>query len=152
MALKDNNGFTMIEVLLAMAIFLIGFLAVGSMQISAVNGNSNARLRTSASILAGDIVEQLLRCPYESDDCSLIRDTYTEDDPLAFGAHPGPSANDWFDDDPDGNGPDRTYEVRWFVGNGPETNSKAVDVIVRWRKRGRDKSVQYSFVAADANL
>jgi len=146
MAIKDNKGFTMIEVLLAMAIFLIGFLAVGSMQISSVNANSNARLRTSASVLAGDIVEQLLRCPYESATCSLIRTGYSELDPLAFGAH-GP-----FDDDPDGSGPDRSYEVRWFVANGPEANSKAVDVIVGWRKRGRDNSVQYSFVAADANL
>jgi prepilin-type N-terminal cleavage/methylation domain-containing protein len=152
MVFKDNKGFTMIEVLLAMAIFLIGFLAVGSMQISAVNGNANARLRTSASVLAGDIVEQLLRCPYESSTCSLIREGYVEDDPLGMGAHPGPSPNDWFDDDPDGNGPDRSYEVRWFVANGPGANSKAVDVIVRWRKRGRDNSVQYSFLAADANL
>jgi prepilin-type N-terminal cleavage/methylation domain-containing protein len=152
MALKENKGFTMVEVLLAMAIFLIGFLAVGTMQISAVNGNSNARLRTSASILAGDIVEQLLRCPYQSDTCSLIRDTYSENNPLDFGAHPGPSTNDWFSDDPDGGGPDRSYEVRWFVANGPEANSKAVDVIVRWQKRGKDNRVQYSFVAADANL
>ena len=152
MAIRDNKGFTMIEVLLAMAIFLIGFLAVGSMQISSVNANANARLRTSASILAGDIVEQLLRCPYESTGCSLIRVGYVENNPLDFGAHPGPGTNDWFDDDPDGGGPDRSYEVRWFVANGPEANSKTVDVIVRWKKKGRDNSVQYSFVAADASL
>jgi len=152
MALHDNKGFTMIEVLMAMAIFLIGFLAIGSMQISAVSGNTNSRLRTSASILAGDIVEQLIRCPYQSDTCSLIRTDYVEDNPLDFGAHPGPGNNDWFDDDPDGDGPDRSYEVRWFVANGPEANSKTIDVIVRWRKRGRDNSVQYSFVAADGNF
>ena len=152
MALKDNNGFTLIEVLMAMVIFLIGFLAVGSMQISAVNSNANARLRTSASILAGDIVEQLLHCPYESTDCSLIRSTYVQDDPLAIGAYPGPTTNDWFTEDPDDGGPDRSYDVRWVVANGPEPNSKAVDVIVRWRKRGRDNNVQYSFVTADADF
>ena len=152
MALHDNKGFTMIEVLMAMAIFLIGFLAIGSMQISAVSGNTNSRLRTSASILAGDIVEQLIRCPYQSDTCSLIRTDYVEDNPLDFGAHPGPGNNDWFDDDPDGDGPDRSYEVRWFVANGPEANSKTIDVIVRWQKRGRENIVQYSFVAADANF
>jgi len=150
--ITEAQGFTMIEVLMAMVIFLIGFLAVGSMQISSVNANSNARLRTSASILAGDIVEQLLRCPYQSDTCSLIRTDYVQDNPLDFGAHPGPGNDDWFDDDPDGGGPDRSYEVRWFVANGPEANSKTVDVIVRWQKRGRDNSVQYSFVVADANL
>ena len=152
MALKDNNGFTLIEVLLAMVIFLIGFLAVGSMQISAVNSNANARLRTSASILAGDIVEQLLHCPYDSTDCSINRSTYVQDDPLAIGVYPGPSVNDWFTEDPDDGGPDRSYDVRWVVANGPEPNSKAVDVIVRWRKKGQDNSVQYSFVTADADF
>ena len=69
-----DNGFTLIEVLMAMVIFLVGFLAVGSMQISAVNGNTTARMRTSASILAGDIVEQLMRCPYDtSGGCSVVR-------------------------------------------------------------------------------
>jgi type IV pilus assembly protein PilV len=144
--LNEAQGFTMVEVMIAMAIFLIGFLAVGSMQISAVNGNASARMRTSASILAGDIVEQLLRCPYESSACSIIRPDYSHNDPLGFGDH-GP-----FNDDPDGDGPDGTYQVRWTVANGPEVNSKTVDVIVRWQKLGKDNSVQYSFVAADANL
>jgi prepilin-type N-terminal cleavage/methylation domain-containing protein len=148
----DNQGFTMIEVLMAMAIFLIGFLAVSSMQISAANGNASARLRTSASILAADIVEQLLRCPYDSAGCSLIRPDYVENDPLALGAHPGPAVTDWFDDDPDEGGPDRTYQVRWFVSNGPEVGSKEIDVIVRWQKKGQNNSVQYTFLAADANL
>ena len=148
----NNNGFTMIEALMAMAIFLIGFLAVSSMQISAVNGNTSARMRTSASILAGDIVEQLLRCPYESSGCSLIRPDYVENDPLALGAHPGPAVTNWFDDDPDEGGPDRAYQVRWVVANGPEVGSKEIDVIVRWQTKGKNNSVQYTFVAADANL
>ena len=148
--LNEAQGFTLVEVMIAMAIFLIGFLAIGSMQISAVNGNASARMRTSASILAGDIIEQLLRCPYESSACSIIR--YSHSDPLGFGAHPGPGNDDWFDDDPDGGGPDRTYQVRWFVANGPEANSKTIDLIVSWDQRGKDNSVQYSFVAADANL
>lgn len=148
----NNQGFTMIEVLMAMAIFLIGFLAVSLMQISAANGNASARLRTSASILAADIVEQLLRCPYESAGCSLIRPGYFEDDPLSIGAHPGPAVTDWFDDDPDEGGPDRAYQVRWFVANGPEAGSKEIEVIVRWQKKGQNNSVQYTFVAADANL
>ena len=75
--LAGNRGFTIIEVLMAMAIFLIGFLAVGSMQISAVNGNKSARMRTSASVLAADIVEQLMRCPYKSSTCKLTRSNAT---------------------------------------------------------------------------
>lgn len=147
-----NRGFTIIEVLLAMAIFLIGFLAVGSMQLSAVNGNKSARMRTSASILAADIVEQLMRCPYDSSGCTLTRSNvtvgvqYAEDDPLALGTH-GP-----FSDDPDGDGPDRSYEVQWVVANGPEPNSKEIDVTVRWQKLGQNQTVQYTFLAGDANI
>jgi prepilin-type N-terminal cleavage/methylation domain-containing protein len=150
-----DSGFTIIEVLMAMTIFVIGFLAVASMQIAAVNGNTSARMRTSASILAADIVEQLMRCPYESSTCTLVRThqindidvvQYTTDDPLAMGAH-GP-----FDDDPDGDGPDRSYEVRWVVGNGPEVNSKEIDVTVTWQKLGQNQTVQYNFLAGDANI
>lgn len=150
-----DSGFTIIEVLMAMTIFVIGFLAVASMQISAVNGNTSARMRTSASILAADIVEQLMRCPYESSTCTLVRnhqingidiEQYTRNDPLAMGAH-GP-----FDDDPDGDGPDRTYEVRWVVGNGPEANSKEIEVTITWQKLGQNQTVQYNFLAGDANL
>jgi prepilin-type N-terminal cleavage/methylation domain-containing protein len=104
--LNEPHGFTIIEVLMAMTIFLIGFLAVGSMQIAAVNGNTSARMRTSASILAADVVEKLMRCPYDSTDCSIVR--YGEDDPLKLGRHPDPDIQLWFADDPDGNGPDGT--------------------------------------------
>ena len=144
----------MIEALMAMAIFLIGFLAVSSMQISAVNGNTSARMRTSASILAGDIVEQLLRCPYESSGCTIVRtherngitvQQWSEPDPLSVGPH-GPKP-----DDPDGDGPDRTYEVRWEVIE-PQPGSKEIDVIVRWQAKGKNNSVQYTFIAADATL
>ena len=65
---------------------------------------------------------------------------------MAMGAH-GP-----FDDDPDGDGPDRTYQVRWVVRNGPEIGSKEIDVIIGWQKLAQDQTVQYTFLAADANL
>jgi len=150
-----DNGFTMIEVLMAMTIFLIGFLAVGSMQIASVNGNTSARMRTSASILAADIVEQLMRCPYDSSSCTLTRDNqtdgeqYFDNDPLSIGRHPDPG---WYTDDPDGDGPDQEYDVCWVVANGPDPNSKQIDVFVRWQRGVKNNSVQYSFLAADADL
>ena len=55
-----NRGFTLIETLLAMAIFSVGILAVGSMQISAINNNASARMRTEATILASEKVEELM--------------------------------------------------------------------------------------------
>lgn len=40
---RKNDGFTLIEILIAMAVFPIGILAVLSMQISSVNTNTTAK-------------------------------------------------------------------------------------------------------------
>ena len=58
--INNNRGFTLIEALFALAIFSIGILAVGSMQISAINNNALARMRTEATILASETVEELI--------------------------------------------------------------------------------------------
>lgn len=59
-----EHGFTLIEVLIALAIFSIGILAVGSMQLRSTGGNTNARVLTEASIWCQDRVETLMSYPY----------------------------------------------------------------------------------------
>ena len=54
-----NQGFTLIEVLIAMSIFAIGILAVGSMQVSAINKYAGARNSTTVVTVAKDRVEEL---------------------------------------------------------------------------------------------
>jgi prepilin-type N-terminal cleavage/methylation domain-containing protein len=63
---KNNEGFTLVEVMIGMAIFLIGFLAVGAMQLSAVNGNTGAREATEAATRATSQLETLIALPYDS--------------------------------------------------------------------------------------
>jgi len=41
---KKNRGYTLIEVLIAMAIFAIGFLALASIQIKSITQNASARI------------------------------------------------------------------------------------------------------------
>jgi type IV pilus assembly protein PilV len=43
--LKTENGFTILEVLIAVSVLAIGILAVASMQISAIRGNAFASLQ-----------------------------------------------------------------------------------------------------------
>jgi prepilin-type N-terminal cleavage/methylation domain-containing protein len=62
--LAGNSGFTLIEILIAMAIFSIGILAVGNMQLGSTNGNTSSRIRTEASIWAQDRVETLMLLSY----------------------------------------------------------------------------------------
>jgi prepilin-type N-terminal cleavage/methylation domain-containing protein len=61
----NDNGFTLMEVMIAMAIFVIGFLAVGSMQIAAIRGNAGAREATEAATLATSQLETLITLPYD---------------------------------------------------------------------------------------
>ena len=56
----NEKGFTLIEVLIAVAIFSIGILAVGSMQIGSTGRNTGARISTEASIWSRDQVESLM--------------------------------------------------------------------------------------------
>ena len=77
---KNSGGFTLIEVLLAIAIFSIGILAVGSMQISAVNNNASARMRTEATLHASEKMETLMLVPYNDPDLSDTTHTDASDD------------------------------------------------------------------------
>jgi len=61
-----SAGFTLIEILIAMAIFSIGILGVATMQISSVNGNSNARRHLEASAFAQGLIESTLSIPFNN--------------------------------------------------------------------------------------
>jgi type IV pilus modification protein PilV len=58
-------GFTLIEVLFAVAVLAFGILAVSSLQGSAVRGNLMAFNRTEAVALAQTQMESLMALPYE---------------------------------------------------------------------------------------
>lgn len=60
----QNNGFTIIEVMVVIGIFAIGILAVASMQVSAFQGNRSAMLRTNAITLATERMENLVSQNY----------------------------------------------------------------------------------------
>jgi type IV pilus assembly protein PilV len=62
------RGFTLIEVLIALAIFSIGILAVASMQIRSINLNASAQMQSQATTLAVDWLERLKMLPYDHTD------------------------------------------------------------------------------------
>jgi type IV pilus modification protein PilV len=57
-------GFTLLEVIVAIAVLTVGLLAVGAMQTSAVGGNLSAYRTSEAVTLAQDRMEWLLFRPY----------------------------------------------------------------------------------------
>jgi len=62
--LKKEDGYTLIEVLIAITIFAVGLLAVAGMQTSAIRMNSTAGKLTNLSTWGMDKIEELLAYPY----------------------------------------------------------------------------------------
>jgi type IV pilus assembly protein PilV len=63
----DDGGFTLIEVLLALAIFSIGILAIAGIQVRSINQNAAARLQSEETTVAADWLERLMKLPYDHD-------------------------------------------------------------------------------------
>ncbi|MEH0022021.1 MAG: prepilin-type N-terminal cleavage/methylation domain-containing protein [Desulfobacter sp.] len=59
-----NAGFTLLELLLALAIFAIGILGLANMQLRSTNGNTHARKVSEASEFGQGEVEQVMGISY----------------------------------------------------------------------------------------
>lgn len=71
-----ENGFSLIEVLVAITIFSVGLLAVASMQLTSVKGNFSARNVTEAITLGQAKAEELYTLSYDHVD--LTAGTHTQ--------------------------------------------------------------------------
>lgn len=67
----QQDGFTLIETLIAIAILTIGIFSLYSMQIAAINGNGHANQLTSSANWASDRIERILGADYTN---SLLAD------------------------------------------------------------------------------
>ena len=65
---RGQRGFTLIEVLIAMAIFSLGMLAVGTLQITSTNSNASARIHTEEYTWVVDRIERLTGLDYDHAD------------------------------------------------------------------------------------
>ena len=79
---RGQRGFTLIEVLIAMAIFSVGMLAVGAMQITSTNTNASARIHTEEYTWVVDQIERLTALDYDlgdltAGDHSVVQGPYT---------------------------------------------------------------------------
>ncbi|HXV20929.1 MAG TPA: prepilin-type N-terminal cleavage/methylation domain-containing protein [Desulfuromonadales bacterium] len=57
---RNQQGFTLAEVLVALTIFAIGLLAVAGMQVTAIQTNSKANTLTAATAFAEGVLEEVL--------------------------------------------------------------------------------------------
>ncbi len=154
-------GFSLIEVLLALAVFSIGLMAVAGMQIASVNKNSAASMNTLAVEYASQWVEQLMNLGTTAD----ITENGTDDDSdgtvdeadevlaypqLAAGTHTPDNFDgmDWDDngvvDLPPSEEFGDIFDLSWSVTNstpGTSTTVKEITVTVRWAQGNKQISL-----------
>ena len=140
----NNQGFTLIEVVIALAVFAIGILGVFTLHITAINGNASARGVTENYLTGMDKVEELMARPF--------------DDPLLVAGGPYTLASDADGIDNDGDGMvDEVGEVgdiniQWQVQDNImwDQTVKLVTVTVTSSVNGgRQKTVSFDFLRAE---
>ena len=67
---SGKNGFSLIEVLIALVILAVGILAMGKMQIGSIKGNSFSQEVTQATVLAQTKLEELRKMPFDDSNLS----------------------------------------------------------------------------------
>ena len=70
---SKRNGFSLIEVLIALVMLAVGLLAIGGMQIVSIKGNSFSQKMTQATVLTQDKLEELKKLPFADSNLSSGR-------------------------------------------------------------------------------
>lgn len=131
-----QKGFSLIEVMIGLLVFTIGILAIFSMQLSGIKGNSTGRQYTEASTLAMNKIEALMLLPYDAD---ALADTDEDgDDGVDLGLYDVTDGTaDNSETDPAGQ-----YTIYWNVAEDDLVGGcKTVSVIVVWNGVGMERTV-----------
>ncbi len=92
--LHRNRGFTLIEIMIAIAIIAIGIFGVMSLIITVMRGNTLSKRVTIATTIAQDRMEDFKRMDYASvDDVSNTNTYYDTDYYLEADVEPGPATD-----------------------------------------------------------
>jgi type IV pilus assembly protein PilV len=120
--MKNQDGFTLIEVLIALTILAFGILAVASMQMGGIRANNFSDTLTEATTLVSDRMEKMMTLNYGDADLDL-------------GAHPPIAVGH--------------HSISWNVVDGPLAESKRVIITVNWIERGSQRTVAMQFLKAN---
>lgn len=121
---ETESGFTIIEVVFAMAILAIGLFGLGIMQAHFAEGNTQSRQMIHATDIATNQIEELANA--DPTDAALDTDvTHNETNT----EHP------------------MNYNLTWDVTNNMD-QTYTIDLTVSWSTAGRDHEVNVSWIKA----
>ena len=116
---KKDEGFTLIEVIVAISIFAVGLLAVAAMQTSAIRVNASAGQITELSTWGVDRLEELMVLPYNDPWLEVAGNPPSGTD-SAGNTHQVTTSNG--------------YTVSWTIAdNSPTQNTKLITITVTGR-------------------
>jgi len=160
---ENNRGFTLIEALIAMAIFAIGIVALYTMQVGSVTNNSKSARITAASAWSENQVEQVVGLTYKNiKDCSSgpaphrcdsdgdgtgkdINRDGVDDSGNGFGLDDVDAAADGTSTSPDG-----VYTTFWNVAlDVPMPDTATIKVIVRDNRNLLSPPVTVTYIKLD---
>jgi len=128
------GGFTLIEVMIVIAILTFGLLALAGMQLHAIHGSDRGRHASNATAIAETKMEQLQQDPWASVavTAGFVADP-TEQNTVQFDG--GATINE------------RAYNVSYQITDLQPTFTRAIDVQVSWTEEGGEtRSITLSSV------
>jgi type IV pilus assembly protein PilV len=117
---KSKEGFTLIEIMIALVVLSIGLIALAGLQISAMRGNTLSKRMTTAVSIANARIEQIKNMPYaniQSESSTQVTES------------------------------NMTFTRQVTVSNDiPVANTKTVNVTVTWKNGAKSYTVPISTV------
>ena len=137
--LRNDRGFSLLEVLIAIMILSVGILATTKLQLVFMQGNTKANIITQGTARAQEKIEEILSNPY--DDGPVITNGPLDDrtgDGVAGLDNVGTNADSKDESDP-------KYKFYWNVAiDQPDAGIKTVKMIVQWQdERNVQRQVAY---------
>jgi prepilin-type N-terminal cleavage/methylation domain-containing protein len=119
----NAGGFSLIELIIAMAILAFGMLAAASMQYSAIRNNTNGNIYTQANMLAKAKLEYLKNLDIDSAELTVSGDWYSEPSLIDENEQPG-----------------GIYSRQWLIQE-LGTQARTITVRVEWSRFGDARRV-----------